>query len=156
MSVRPPRRGEVQVWSDGSGTASGPGGYAAILRTVSGGGEVVEREVCGGLDEATNNRAELTALLEGLRALKRPCRVVAFVDSEYVMRAFTDGWLDRWRANGWRTSAGRDVSNRDLWEALLEVARPHVLAFEWVRGHGGVELNERADRLAGEERRKLL
>jgi ribonuclease HI len=91
---------------------------------------------------------ELTAVLEGLRALTRPVEVVVHTDSAYVQRAFSDGWLQRWQRNGWKTAAKKPVENRDLWEALLEAAAPHTIRFERVKGHAGVELNERVDVLA--------
>jgi ribonuclease HI len=97
---------------------------------------------------STNNRMEITGLLRGLRALKRPTRVHAHVDSTYLMKAFTDGWLDRWQRRGWVNSQKKPVANRDLWEELLVAAEPHQLEFTKVAGHSGVTLNELVDQLA--------
>jgi ribonuclease HI len=134
----------VELWTDGACSGNpGPGGWAAILRY---GGR--ERELTGGEPATTNNRMELMAVVEGLRALTRPVPVVVHTDSAYVERAFTDGWLRRWKANGWRTAGKKPVANRDLWEALDEAASNHRVTFRRVDGHRGVELNERADVLA--------
>lgn len=141
----------VHMWCDGSGTVWPlPGGYAAVLRFVGPGGEVLaEREVVGGIARSTNNVAELTAAIMGLRALKRPCRVVAHCDSEYVVKGYTE-WLD-----GWKRKQFRKIKNRELWEELDRAGRPHDLTFRWVRGHNGNENNERCDRLAVGARKEL-
>jgi len=140
----------VEVYTDGSATPDGKGGWAALLRY--GGREKVlqGREEAG----ATNNRMELKAALEALRALKEPCEVHLYTDSEYLKKAFTEGWLDRWQKNGWKTAARTPVKNRDLWEALLKEVARHQVVFHWVRGHAGQEENERADRLAREALRQ--
>jgi ribonuclease HI len=139
---------EVELWADGACSGNpGPGGWAALLRL----GEH-ERVLSGGVAQTTNNQMELTAVLNGLQALRRPCRVRTHVDSSYVKNAFTNGWTARWQRNGWMTRDKRPVKNRELWEQLLaEVARHDI---EWVKvaGHAGVELNERVDRLACAER----
>jgi len=97
---------------------------------------------------STNNRMEIRGLLEGLRALKRPTRVQAHVDSTYLMKAFTDRWLDAWQRRGWVNSQKKPVANRDLWEELLVAVKPHRLEFTRVAGHSGVPLNELVDQLA--------
>ena len=108
----------------------------------------VDRELSGGEARTTNNRMEQSALLFGLRALDRPAAVMVHIDSNYVMKAFTDGWLAGWKRRGWRKGNGDPVPNQDLWELLDgEVAR-HQVTFVKVKGHAGVELNERVDRLA--------
>ena len=104
--------------------------------------------IWGDESPSTNNRMEITGLLEGLRALKRPTRVQAHVDSTYLMKAFTDGWLDGWQRRGWVNSQKKPVANRDLWEELLVAAEPHQLDFKYVPGHSGVTLNELVDQLA--------
>ncbi len=115
-----------------------------------------ERVLVGGEPLTTNNRMELTAVLEGLRALKRPCRVRAHVDSRYVMDAFAKAWIAGWQRNGWLTAGKQPVKNRDLWEALAaEVAR-HEVHWVKVKGHDGVALNERVDQLACGQRDKFL
>jgi len=137
----------VELWADGACSGNpGPGGWAAILRWNG-----HTRELAGGDPHTTNNRMELTAVLEGLRALTRPVDVLVHVDSAYVEQGFTQGWVDRWRATGWRTAGKQPVKNQDLWEQLaVEVAR-HGVTWKRVRGHAGVELNERADALAVEQ-----
>ena len=104
--------------------------------------------IWGNESPSTNNRMEIMGLLEGLRALKRPTRVQAHVDSTYLMKAFTDRWLDGWQRRGWVNSQKKPVANRDLWEELLVVAKPHRLEFTKVAGHSGVTLNEVVDQLA--------
>lgn len=139
---------EVELWADGACSGNpGPGGWAAVLRY----GEHV-RELSGSDPETTNNRMELTAVIEGLRALNRPSRVAVHVDSAYVERAFTDGWIDRWRRSHWTTAGRTPVKNRDLWEALAAEVERHQVTWRRVKGHAGVAWNERADRLACEAR----
>lgn len=135
----------VEVYTDGSATPDGRGGWAAILRYGP------HEKVLQGREEegATNNRMELKAALEALRALKAgPCEVHLYTDSEYLKKAFTEGWLSKWQRNGWKTAGGEPVKNRDLWEALLKEVSRHRVVFHWVRGHAGLKENERADRLA--------
>jgi ribonuclease HI len=134
----------VELWADGACSGNpGPGGWGAVLRL----GDHV-RELSGGDPQTTNNRMELTAVLEGLRALTRPVDVVIHVDSSYVERAFTQGWLETWRRNGWRTAGKQPVKNRDLWEQLAAEVERHRVTWKRVKGHSGVEMNERADALA--------
>ena len=139
---------QVDLWADGACSGNpGPGGWAALLRRGD-----HERELSGGRSLTTNNQMELTAVLEGLRALTRPCRVSVHVDSSYVEQGFTRGWLIRWQRNGWRTADKQPVKNRELWEALaVEVSR-HEVRWVKVRGHHGVKLNERVDRIACRQR----
>ena len=140
---------EIEIAVDGSCLGNpGPGGCACILRY----GEV-ERVLQGGATRTTNNRMELTAAIEGLRALKRFCEVRVVTDSEYVMRGMTE-FLERWRSNGWTTASGNGVANRDLWEALDELAGYHRVTWVHVRGHSGHGNQERCDRLAAEAARK--
>lgn len=135
---------EVEIWTDGACSGNpGPGGWAAILRYRD-----HEHEVYGGEPSTTNNRMELMGLIKGLEALTRPAKVVVVTDSAYVEKAFTQGWLANWQKNGWKTSAKKPVENQDLWQAALAAAEPHQLRFERVKGHAGIELNERADALA--------
>ena len=138
----------MELWADGACSGNpGPGGWAAILRC-----DGHERELSGGEPETTNNRMELRSVIEGLRALKRPVHVVVHTDSSYVERAFTDGWLASWQRNGWRTKDRKDVKNRELWEELLGLTQQHQVEFKRVKGHSGIELNERVDQLAVAER----
>lgn len=141
----------VELYSDGAcDTAAGHGGWATILR--HGQKELV---LSGHEADTTNNRMELRGLLEGLIALKRPCQVRVITDSQYLRKAFTDGWILKWQRNGWKTAGGAPVKNQDLWEELIEQAHIHALTFLWVRGHNGHGENERVDKLAVEERLKL-
>ncbi|MGX9686460.1 ribonuclease HI [Deinococcus wulumuqiensis] len=141
----------VELYSDGAcDTTKGHGGWATILR--SGEHELV---ISGNEENTTNNRMELRGLLEGLRMLKRPCQVKVITDSQYLRKAFTDGWILNWQRNGWKTASKEPVKNQDLWEELIELARVHALTFLWVKGHAGHGENERVDELAVLERKKL-
>ncbi len=141
----------MELWTDGACSGNpGPGGWAAILRRGD-----AERVLTGADPDTTNNRMELMGVVEGLRALKRPVHVIVHTDSAYISRAMTEGWVERWQANGWRTSAKQPVLNRDLWEALIELAKPHRVEFVRVAGHAGVEMNERVDVLAVAAREAL-
>ncbi|WP_038057766.1 ribonuclease HI [Thermus amyloliquefaciens] len=134
---------QVELFTDGACLGNpGPGGWAALLRH---GGH--ERLLSGGEACTTNNRMELTALLEGLRALKEPCEVHLFSDSQYLVRALTE-WLPAWQQRGLRKADGKPIENRDLWEAILEELKRHRVLPTWVRGHHGHPENERVDREA--------
>ncbi len=133
----------VEIFSDGACSGNpGPGGWGTLLRWD---GHL--RELSGFAPETTNNRMELTAAIEGLAALKRPCRVRLTTDSEYVKKGITE-WIDGWVRRGWKNSQKKDVANRDLWERLLEESRRHQVEWCWVRGHAGHPENERCDELA--------
>lgn len=136
---------QVQVFTDGACSGNpGPGGWGAVLRFGD-----KERELCGGADNTTNNRMELTAAIEGLRALKEPCEVVLTTDSTYVKDGITR-WLANWKKNGWKTAAKKAVKNQDLWQELdLQTSR-HTVQWQWVKGHSGHPENERADALANQ------
>jgi len=138
----------VELWTDGACSGNpGPGGWAAVLRWNG-----HERELVGGEPETTNNRMELQSVIEGLAAITRPMHVIVHTDSAYIEQAFTQGWLKSWQRNGWRTAAKQPVKNRDLWERLDAAVNGHDVEFVRVKGHAGVELNERADQLACEQR----
>ena len=133
----------VSIWTDGACSGNpGPGGWGAVLRY-----RARERELKGGEALTTNNRMELTAAIEALEALKRPCAVSLHTDSQYLRGGVT-GWLDGWKRNGWRTADGKPVKNEDLWRRLDAAAKPHTIEWLWVRGHAGDKFNERADLLA--------
>ena len=134
---------EVKLYTDGACRGNpGRGGWGAIL--VYG---KFERELSGGERETTNNRMELTAAIVGLEALKEPCRVTLYSDSKYLVDAFLLGWVESWRAHGWRR--GRDeLKNPDLWARLYELTNIHEVNFVWVKGHNGHDYNERCDKLA--------
>ncbi|MDY0322968.1 MAG: ribonuclease HI [Candidatus Carbobacillus sp.] len=142
---------KVVLYTDGACSGNpGPGGWAAILRYRD-----QEKVLTGAEPKTTNNRMELMAVLQGLKALKRPVEVEIYSDSAYVVNAFEHGWIERWQRNGWRTSRGTDVENRDLWEAILQEARRHKLRFIKVRGHADDAWNHRADALAVQAMKQL-
>ena len=135
---------KVVIYTDGACSGNpGPGGWGAILQT--GGGH--EKELWGGETLTTNNRMELMAAIEGLKALKRPCRVDLHTDSVYVRDGITK-WIHGWRRNGWRTSDKKPVKNAELWQLLLDAAAPHRVEWHWVKGHSGHPENDRVDALA--------
>ena len=134
---------EVEVFTDGACKGNpGPGGWGAILRAKG-----QERELRGAEALTTNNRMELTAAIEALKALKRPCSVKLTTDSVYVRDGITK-WVHGWQRNGWRTADRKPVKNADLWQALVAAAAPHRVEWHWVKGHNGHAENERADQLA--------
>ena len=138
-------RPRVTIYCDGACSPNpGVGGWGALL--ISEGGR--ERELSGAEDEATNNRMELLGAIMALRALKRPCDVTLHTDSKYVQGGFTQGWLEKWQRNGWRTSAKKPVENQDLWRELLELSALHTVEWRWVPGHADCEGNNRCDALA--------
>jgi len=141
----------VEVYTDGGADPNpGPGGWGVVL--VFG---VRTKELSGADPATTNNRMELTAAISALRALVRPCAVVLHTDSQYLRRGITE-WLPAWKARGWRKADGSPVENQDLWEALSQQAERHQIEWRWVKGHRGNPLNERADTLATEARRRML
>lgn len=144
-STTPSELTKVEIATDGACKGNpGPGGWGALIRSGT-----TEKELSGGEKLTTNNRMELMAAIEGLRALKRPCRVTLSTDSRYVMDGLTK-WIKGWQKNGWKTAAKQPVKNAELWQALLEAAKPHRIDWVWVKGHAGHPDNERADRLASD------
>ncbi|MDA8553363.1 ribonuclease HI [Alphaproteobacteria bacterium] len=134
---------QVEIFTDGACSGNpGPGGWGAILRY----GEM-ERELSGGEADTTNNRMELTAAIEALNALKRPCDIVLTTDSTYVKDGITS-WIDGWKKRGWKNSQKKPVKNEDLWKALDEARSRHTVEWKWVKGHAGHAENERCDELA--------
>jgi len=134
---------KVEIFTDGACRGNpGPGGWAALIRMGA-----RERELSGGEPLTTNNRMELLAAIESLKALKRPCRVQLTTDSNYVRDGITK-WIHGWRRNGWRTADRKPVKNADLWQALLDAAEPHRIEWHWVKGHSGHAENDRVDELA--------
>lgn len=136
---------EVQIYTDGACKGNpGPGGWGALLRSPG-----HEKELWGGAAETTNNRMELQAVIEGLGALKRPCIVDLYLDSQYVRQGITN-WIHGWKRNGWKTADRKPVKNVDLWQRLDGLVQDsgHQIRWHWVKGHNGHEGNERADALA--------
>lgn len=136
---------KVEIFTDGACKGNpGPGGWGAVLRT---GGH--EKELSGHAPATTNNRMELTAVIEALAALKSPCEVALHTDSRYVIDGITK-WIFGWQKNDWKNAAKKPVLNIDLWQALLIAVRPHKISWHWVKGHAGHPENERADKLASD------
>jgi ribonuclease HI len=133
----------IEIHTDGACLGNpGPGGWAALLRCRG-----VERELCGGEPQTTNNRMELMAAIAALEALKQPCAAVLHSDSRYVLQGIAE-WLPGWKRKGWRTAGGTAVKNQDLWQRLDAAAAPHRVQWQWVKGHAGHPDNERVDALA--------
>jgi ribonuclease HI len=146
------KRKHVYIYTDGScNTTTGDGGWAYLL--VYG---KAKKEASGHEANTTNNRMELTAAVKALEALKEPCNVTLTTDSQYLRKAFTEGWLNTWQRNGWKTANKDAVKNQDLWEELLELSSKHTLTWEWTEGHAGHPENERVDKLALKARRQGL
>lgn len=136
---------EVEIYTDGACRGNpGPGGWGVVLRF----GEH-RKELSGGEIETTNNRMELMAVIEALRALKRPCRVVLHTDSQYVQKGITE-WIHNWKKRGWKTADKKPVKNADLWKMLDETQSLHEMDWRWVKGHAGHPENEKADQLANQ------
>ncbi|QJR19462.1 ribonuclease HI [Pelagibacterium halotolerans] len=135
----------VVIHTDGACSGNpGPGGWGAVLQYNG-----MVKELKGGMAQTTNNQMELTAAIEALNALKRPCAVEIHTDSQYVKNGI-QGWLHGWKRNGWKTAAKKPVKNVELWQALDAATKRHTITWHWVKGHAGHDLNERADRLANE------
>lgn len=141
---------KVAIYTDGSarGNPDGPGGYGTVLQYTDPNGVLHEKELSQGYVRTTNNRMELMAAIAGLEALTRPCEVTLYSDSQYLVKAFNEHWIESWIKKGWKRGKNEPVKNVDLWQRLLAAAKPHRIEYVWVRGHNGHEQNERCDRLA--------
>lgn len=134
----------VEIFTDGACSGNpGPGGWGAILRYNG-----HEKELSGGERNTTNNRMELTAVIEALNCLKEPCKVTLTTDSKYVSDGIGKGWAVSWQKNGWRKADKKPALNPDLWEKLLKLLMVHNVTINWVKGHAGHPENERCDQLA--------
>ena len=141
---------KVCIYTDGACSGNpGPGGWAAILSCMG-----REKELSGGERETTNNRMELRAVIEALSALKEPCEVELWTDSQYIARAINEGWMAGWKRRGWRRKEG-ELKNPELWQRLDALLGEHKVTVNWLRGHDGQEQNERCDALAVAERDKF-
>lgn len=135
---------KVEIYTDGACSGNpGRGGWGAVLVYAG-----HEKELSGGAENTTNNRMELTAVIEALAALREPCEVTLTSDSKYVIDALTLGWAEGWRARGWKKADKSPALNADLWERLLHLVEMHKMTYVWVKGHAGHPYNERCDRLA--------
>ena len=143
----------VTLYTDGSCSGNpGPGGWASLLRFGSG-AQLQEKALCGAETHTTNNRMEMMAVIQGLRALREPARVLVHADSAYVVNAFKENWIGGWKRRGWMTAAKKPVKNKDLWLEMLAEVERHAVEWVKVKGHADDELNNRVDRLAVEAMR---
>ena len=140
----------VKIYTDGAarGNPDGPGGYGTVLEYVDTKGQLHKKELSQGYVKTTNNRMELMAVIAGLEALNRFCEVEVYSDSQYVVNAFNQHWVDGWIKKGWKRGKNEPVKNVDLWKRLLEAKQKHSVTFHWVKGHDGHPQNERCDELA--------
>ena len=140
----------VKIYTDGAarGNPDGPGGYGTILEYMDTKGQLHTKEISQGYKKTTNNRMELMAVIAGLEALNRPCEVEVYSDSQYVVNAFNQHWIEGWLKKGWKRGKNEPVKNVDLWKRLLNAKEPHKVTFIWVKGHDGHAQNERCDILA--------
>ena len=138
---------QVELYTDGACSGNpGPGGWGAILIFKG-----IEKELSGGEGSTTNNRMELTAVIEGLSALKESCIVELYSDSKYVIDGLSKGWAVSWRKNGWKKADKKPALNPDLWETLLTLTEKHQMRYHWVKGHAENPYNNRCDELAVEQ-----
>lgn len=137
---------KVNIFTDGSCLGNpGPGGWAAILRY-----ENYEKTISGSEKNTTNNRMELLAIIKALELLKEKCEVTIISDSQYLIKAIKDGWLEKWKANGWKTANKKSVKNQDLWQALDSLLNKHQITWQWVKGHADNPDNLRVDKIAND------
>lgn len=140
----------VTIYSDGACSGNpGPGGWGAILCYKE-----IKKEISGGAKETTNNRMELTGVIEALKCLKEPCAVDLWSDSKYVIDGLSKGWAVSWRKNGWKKADKKPALNPDLWEELLDLTQQHEMTYHWVKGHADNKFNNRCDELAVAQRDK--
>ncbi len=149
---------KVTIYTDGSarGNPDGPGGYGVVIIYIDPKGGRHVKEISEGFEKTTNNRMELMGVIAGLEALNRPCEIDLYSDSQYVIKAFTDHWIDNWIKKNWKKSDGKPVLNIDLWQRLLTAAKPHKIGWHWVKGHAGHTENERCNELATNAADNLL
>ncbi len=139
----------VDLYTDGAARGNpGPGGYGAVLQFRDSQGSLHAKELSQGFEHTTNNRMELLAAIVGLEALTHPCDVTLYSDSQYLVNAFNQHWIDGWLRRGWKNAKKDPVKNADLWKRLLLAKEPHQVDFVWVKGHAGHPQNERCDELA--------
>ena len=141
---------KVLMYTDGAarGNPNGPGGYGTILEYTDSKGQVHRREYSAGYVKTTNNRMEMMAVIAGFEHLTRPCQVEVYSDSQYVINAFNQHWIEGWKKRGWKRAGNKPVLNKDLWLRMLSAMEGHEVSFHWVKGHAGHPENERCDQLA--------
>ncbi len=140
---------KVTIYSDGSSRGNpGPGGFGTVILYKAPSGKIYRREYSEGYRKTTNNRMELLGAITGLENLTRPCQVDLYSDSQYLVNAFRQHWIDKWIKKGWKISSNKPVKNRDLWQRLLAAQESHQVEYHWVKGHAGHPENERCDQLA--------
>ncbi len=143
---------QVLIYTDGAcrGNPNGPGGYGVVLFYTDASGKKHTKELSGGYKSTTNNRMELMAVLKGLEALTKPCKIKLYSDSQYIVKAFNEGWLENWIKHNWKRGRKKTepVKNVDLWKKILKAKEIHELELIWVKGHAGHVYNERCDILA--------
>jgi ribonuclease HI len=145
-----PEKSQVNIYTDGACLGNpGPGGYGALVEEQG-----VRSQKSGGFRLTTNNRMEITAAIAGLESLMQPCNVTLFSDSQYLVRAMTEGWAKKWKANGWMRNSKEKALNPDLWKRLLLLCEKHEVDFRWVRGHNNHAENELCDRIANDAAKK--
>ncbi len=143
---------EVDLYTDGACCGNpGPGGWCAILKY-----KTAQKVISGSEKDTTNNRMELTAVIEGLKVLKEPCKVNCFTDSAYICNAINKKWIDSWQARGWKRGEKKPVLNPDLWQEIVKLTTLHDVTFNWIKGHNGQPENEMCDRVAVSEYQKYL
>lgn len=142
---------KVEIFTDGACSGNpGPGGWGAVLRYMG-----KEKELSGGEAQTTNNRMEIMAVIEALKALKEPCEVIITSDSQYVCNAIEKGWAKKWKRNNWIKGDKTKAKNPELWDELLSLLDIHKVTVNWIRGHNGHPENERCDKLAVEQAKKF-
>lgn len=143
---------QVDIFTDGACSGNpGPGGWGAILRYKG-----TDKEISGGEAQTTNNRMELTAVIEALKLLKEPCEVTLWTDSKYVADGLGKGWAAGWKKNGWKKADKKPALNPDLWDELLSLNDKHTITIQWIKGHASHPENEKCDRMAVAESQKYL
>lgn len=144
---------KVIIYTDGGCSPNpGPGGWGAVLISRA---HKLEKQIYGSEEKSTNNRMELTAAIKSLESLKKPCSVEFFTDSQYLQKAFTEGWLEKWQKNNWKTAQKKPVLNQDLWEKLIELTKTHDIHWKWVKGHANNKYNEICDQLVHKARNEM-
>ena len=146
----------VDIWTDGAAKGNpGPGGYGVVIKYTDSKGEVHRKEIKEAFEMTTNNKMEVKSAIVALKALNEPCEVTLTSDSQYLVKAFNEGWIDTWIKEDFRRGKKDEVKNIDLWEEMIELTKKHKVTFKWVKGHADNVENERCDALANEAIKEL-